>query len=78
MRPSSLGPVKRKFDLEEDKGDQYLSPPAKRLNSYTMDRGGLLMAHSNRWAYKFPIDRHVKSIYIIVFCVNSTCFKTLD
>lgn len=63
MRPSSLGPVKRKFDLEEDKGDQYLSPPAKRLNSYTMDRGGLLMAHSNRWAYKFPIDRHVKSIY---------------
>jgi hypothetical protein len=50
MRPSCLGPVKRKFDLEEDKGDQYLSPPAKRLNSYPVDRGGLLMAHSNRWA----------------------------
>lgn len=48
MRPSSLGPVKRKFDLEEEKADQYLSPPAKRPNSYAVDRGGLLMAHSNR------------------------------
>ncbi|KAJ4443904.1 hypothetical protein ANN_05691 [Periplaneta americana] len=46
MRPSSLGPaVKRKFELEEEK-DQYLSPPTKRPNCYSVERGGLLMAHS--------------------------------
>lgn len=34
MRPSSLGPVKRKFDLDDN------DPPAKRLSM------GLLMPHS--------------------------------
>ncbi|XP_067007904.1 P2R1A-PPP2R2A-interacting phosphatase regulator 1 isoform X2 [Anabrus simplex] len=45
IRPSTLGPVKRKCELEED---QYASPPAKRANCFIVDRGGLLMAHSNR------------------------------
>nr|CAD7260687.1 unnamed protein product [Timema shepardi] len=47
MRQSSLGPVKRKFDLEEEKADQYISPPTKRPNCFGSDRGGLLMAHNN-------------------------------
>ncbi|XP_063239621.1 P2R1A-PPP2R2A-interacting phosphatase regulator 1 [Bacillus rossius redtenbacheri] len=51
MRPSSLGPVKRKFQLDDDKaGDQYLSPPAKRPSFCGSERGGggLLMTHSGR------------------------------
>nr|CAD7392212.1 unnamed protein product [Timema cristinae] len=47
MRQSSLGPVKRKFDLEEEKADQYISPPTKRPNCFGSDRGGLLMAQNN-------------------------------
>ncbi|KAK6632456.1 hypothetical protein RUM44_007498 [Polyplax serrata] len=38
LRPSSLGVVKRKFELEEDKESSYLSPPAKRPTC-----GGLAM-----------------------------------
>ncbi|KDR14795.1 protein FAM122A isoform X1 [Zootermopsis nevadensis] len=63
IRPSSLGPVKRKFDLEEEKTDQYLSPPAKRPNSFTVDRGGLLMAHSNRLdATSSPLPGSLSSV----------------
>lgn len=50
MRPSPLGPVKRKFELEDDKVENNsLSPPSKRPNSFSgNERGGLLMTHSNR------------------------------
>ncbi|KAK7863662.1 hypothetical protein R5R35_006189 [Gryllus longicercus] len=42
MRPSSLGPVKRKCEMDEDKGEPYM-PPAKRLSC-----SGLLVAHAGR------------------------------
>lgn len=42
MRPSSLGPVKRKCEMDEDKMEPYL-PPAKRVSC-----SGLLVAHSSR------------------------------
>lgn len=38
LRPSSLGVVKRKFELEDDKESSYLSPPAKRPSC-----GGLMI-----------------------------------
>ncbi|PSN41618.1 hypothetical protein C0J52_17775 [Blattella germanica] len=56
MRPSTLGPVKRKFDLEDEKVE-YLSPPAKRPNC------GLLMAHTNRLdATSSPLPGSLSSV----------------
>lgn len=56
MRPSTLGPVKRKFDLEEEK-IEYLSPPTKRPNC------GLLMAHTNRLdATSSPLPGSLSSV----------------
>ncbi|XP_012254842.2 P2R1A-PPP2R2A-interacting phosphatase regulator 1 [Athalia rosae] len=41
IRASCLGPVKRKFELDDSNGDQHLQPPAKRTSS-------LVISHSNR------------------------------
>ncbi|XP_046411092.1 P2R1A-PPP2R2A-interacting phosphatase regulator 1 [Neodiprion fabricii] len=41
IRASCLGPVKRKFELDDNNGDQHLLPPAKRTSS-------LVISHSNR------------------------------
>lgn len=41
IRPSCLGPVKRKFELDDNNGDQHLQPPAKRTSS-------LVMSYTNR------------------------------
>ncbi|XP_063983281.1 P2R1A-PPP2R2A-interacting phosphatase regulator 1 [Diachasmimorpha longicaudata] len=36
IRPSCLGPVKRKFELDDSNGDQLLQPPAKRTSTLVL------------------------------------------
>ena len=33
IRPRCLGPLKRKFELDDNVSDQHLQPPAKRTSS---------------------------------------------
>lgn len=39
MRPSSLGPVKRKFELDENYSNSYSPPPFKKIFTETSSRG---------------------------------------
>lgn len=42
IRPSCLGPVKRKFELDDNISDQHLQPPAKRTSSLVMSNSSRL------------------------------------
>ena len=66
MRPSPLGPVgpavKRKFELEV--GDQYPSPPAKRMSSggISGNGGGLLMTQHRLEHGSSPLPGSLSSV----------------
>lgn len=55
MRPSPLGPVKRKFDLmDESDKTEYLGPPTKRVNSFSGGGGLLIANHNNMTSSPLP------------------------
>lgn len=63
VRASSLGPVKRKCELEDEKVDHYVPPPAKRPSFYGTERAGLLMTQNNRMdASSSPLPGSLSSV----------------
>ncbi|XP_049950251.1 P2R1A-PPP2R2A-interacting phosphatase regulator 1 isoform X1 [Schistocerca serialis cubense] len=63
VRASSLGPVKRKCEIEDEKVDPYVPPPAKRPSYYGTERAGLLMTQNNRMdASSSPLPGSLSSV----------------
>lgn len=75
MRPSSLGPVKRKFELDENYSNSYSPPPFKKIFTETSSRGHSPCRSPLLQSCPSPDStegRTTPKFYISKLCTNNT------
>lgn len=75
MRPSSLGPVKRKFELDENYSNSYSPPPFKKIFADTSSRGHSPCRSPLLQSCPSPDStegRTTPKFYISKLCTNNT------